>query len=80
MQAAFLCAGILPPPAACPKFLSGFDGTGARSASDAGIATVMKGVIRKLVLFNVCPYVIPCPVHQGIELVQTVAFVPFLNL
>src|SRR5512144_3127575 len=79
MEAAFLSAGVFPPPAACPEFLTRFDRARARCASDAGIAAVVKSVVRKLVLSNVCPHVIPCPVDQGIELVQPIAFIPFLK-
>src|SRR5580765_106917 len=80
MQATFFRAAIFPPPAACPEFLSGFNGARARCASNAGIATVVEGVVMELVLLNVCPYVVPCPVEQGVELVQAVALIPFLNL
>jgi len=80
MQAALLRAGLFPPPASGTEILPGFDSASAWCTPDAGVATIVKRVIRNVVLFNVCPHVIQCPVQQWAEFVKAVAFIPFLNL
>src|SRR5690606_23288152 len=51
-------------------------GSCARNAADARVASVVKGVVGKIVEVDVAPDVVARPVYERVDLEQTVAIVP----
>src|SRR3990167_7412711 len=68
VQAAFLGALLLPPPAAGAEVFADADGAGAGLAADAGEELVVQGSQPMLVLGNEMPYVAPGPFDDGADL------------
>src|SRR5205085_1711789 len=77
VQAAFLLAAALPPPAAGAYVLARCDGAGARRASDGRVSAVVQRAVRHVVVAQVGPHIVLRPVDQRIEFRYAVARVEF---
>src|SRR2546421_7603943 len=78
MQPAFFCTRF-PPPSAGATVLARLDGARAWRTADAGIAVVVKSVVRNVMDFDVRPYVVARPFQQRINFDQTIRVVPVLQ-
>src|SRR5688500_11332009 len=76
VQATFLLALLLPPPAASTLGFAEADGAGAGRTADGWKALVVQRVIGNSIVGHVTDEVLPAPIRQGIELDQTIAVIP----
>ena len=70
MQSAFLVFRIFPPPASRSNVFAGFNGTGAGRTANAGEISLVQGVDRDFMRFDVSFHLVFSPVRQRIEFDQ----------
>ena len=80
MQSALSMVRRFPPPSASSDVFAWLDGTGARLATDTGVALVLEFVVRHVVLLHVLLHVFLAPVDERIHLDEVVDVVPFHHL
>ena len=64
VQPALLGIGIFPPPTARAKILDPLNRAGARSATDTGVALIVKPVVGHVIIPDLVPHLIVTPVRQ----------------
>src|SRR5262245_13547649 len=68
VHTAFFGGSFFPPPASCAMVFPWLHGAGAGSTADAGVATIIKRVVRHIVCTDVVPHLVLSPIGQGVNL------------
>ena len=80
MQAALTGLWLFPPPAARTAAFAWLNRARARLAADAGILTIVQGIVRQLARVDALPDLLLGPIEDGADLVQGVVGIPFHRL
>ena len=74
VQPALFGLRIFPPPTARAEILDPLDRAGARSATDTGVALIVKPVVGHVIIPDIVPHLIVTPVRQRVDLDYIVVF------